>query len=518
MSNVTSAVFALTSLMQAASPAAGEGTALTIYSTVRPGAIPPEMYQPAMRRAGGMDDSRVQVPGYAFVKQQRKVKLDPGLSTLRFTDVAALVEPTTVMFTSLSDKSGTTVVEQNFEFDLVSPDKLLEKFIDRPITVEFVNPDGKPESVAGVLLGKQYGHLMLRTTDAESPIEILQEAGRRIRLSELPGGLITRPTLVWTLSSKAGGDQLVRVTYQTNGMTWWADYNLVYHEHEKDANAGTFDLGAWVSIINQSGASYADARLKLIAGDVERAQPPQSVYGGGRGRAKLAMAEADVSGFEEKAFFEYHLYTLGRATTLPNNSTKQIELFPAARGVPCEKVYVYYGLAVPWWNYGGNVIQDRELGTQSNTKVDVYLRFVNDEKSGLGMPLPSGRVRVNKLDPADESLEFIGENVIDHTPRNEKVLAKLGSAFDVVGAHKMTDFKIDTGRRRMEESFEIRVRNRKDSAVKVLVKETLYRWSQWEIVKKSHEFEKQDARSVHFPVQVEPDGEAVVTYTVRYEW
>ena len=229
------------------------------------------------------------------------------------------------------------------------------------------------------------------------------------------------------------------------------------------------------------------------------------------------MAEAAAPGFQEKSFFEYHLYTLGRPTTLPQNSTKQIELFEAARGVPADKVLVYYGLP---GNYGffPDPVTDRGFGVQSNKKVDVYLRFKNSGDNGLGIPLPSGRIRVNQLDTDDGSLEFIGEDVIDHTPRDEEVLIQLGSAFDVVGERKQIDFRVDTARNTMEETIEIELRNRKDEPVEVLVKENLYRWTNWEIVESSHEWRKIDARTIHVPVRVDAGEEAKLRYRVRYTW
>jgi hypothetical protein len=231
------------------------------------------------------------------------------------------------------------------------------------------------------------------------------------------------------------------------------------------------------------------------------------------------MMEMDqAAGFQEKAFFEYHLYTLGRPATLPDNSTKQLELFDAASGVPAEKVLVYYGLP---WSYGGwwsDPATDRDLGLQMNKSVDVYLRFENSEANGMGVPLPKGRIRVNQVDTDDGSLEFIGEDVIDHTPKNETVLIRMGEAFDVVGERRQVDFTIDSRRRTIDETIEIRLRNHKEQGVRVIVKENLYRWSNWQITEKSHDFEKQDARTVHFPVTVEPEAEVVVTYTVHYSW
>ena len=474
--------------------------ALTIYSTARPGAVSPELY-----RYGGRGQ---QVPGYAMVRHERELVLNRGRNTVRFTDVAALIDPTTVAFESLTDPKGTNVIEQNFQFDLVSSEKLLQKYIDRAITVDQVRGNGV-ESFSGTLLSTA-GALVLRREDGS--IQTLP-ANAGVRLPELPGGLITRPTLVWDLAANRGGTHQTRVSYQTAGITWWADYNLTYSEGA-NANACKLDVGAWVSILNQSGASYPDARLKLIAGDVQRVQPP------GRA-APVAMAarvpEAeDRTGFAEKAFFEYHLYTLGRATTLPDNSTKQIELFPTARGVPCEKTLVYYGAAGRY--YGGGPVTDRNYGIQTNKKVDVYLNFKNAQANNMGMPLPAGRVRVSKLDDADKTLEFIGEDVIDHTPANEKVRIRLGSAFDVVGERRQVDFSIDTARKTMIEEIEVKLRNQKKEAVTVIVKETLYRWSNWQITAKNHDFVKQDARTVHFPVKVAAGGEAVVRYTVQYTW
>ncbi|MCI3952334.1 MAG: hypothetical protein K0R53_1832 [Burkholderiales bacterium] len=501
---LSSVAMAVASALSASCWAAADssGTAVTIYSTLRPGAVPPELY-----RNGGPGQN---VPGYAMVRNERELTFKNGRNTVRFTDVAALIDPTTVLFESLTDAKGTTVVEQNFQFDLVNTQRLLHKYVDRAITVDQVRGDNV-ESFRGTLLSVS-GGLTLRREDGS--IQILpHNAG--IRLPELPGGLITRPTLVWDVAAARSGTHRTRVSYQTGGITWWADYNVTY-EDGAHANACKLDIGAWVSIVNQSGAGYPDARLKLVAGDVQRIAPPGQVR-----RAPMAaraMAQEDrAEGFQEKGFFEYHLYTLGRTTTIPDNSTKQIELFPAARGVPCEKTLVYYGLA-PAYGFGPNPITDRNYGTQSNKKVDVYLGFENAKENNMGMPLPSGRVRVNKLDRADATLEFIGEDKIDHTPRNEKVLIKMGSAFDVVGERRQVNFSIDTSRRTMTEEIEVKLRNHKRESVTVIVKENLYRWVNWQITSKSHDFKKQDARTVHFPLKVAADGETILRYTVHYSW
>ena len=478
------------------------GNALTIYSSARPGAISPELY-----RGGGNGQA---VPGYAVVRQQRELALSRGRNTVRFTDVAGLIDPTTVSFQSLTDPAGTSVIEQNFQFDLVNTKKLLQKYIDRRISVDQVRGNGT-ESFAGTLLSTNDDGLVLKRDDGI--IQTLPyNAG--IRLPELPGGLITRPTLVWDINTNRAGTHNAQVSYQSTGITWWTDYNITYQEGA-NANSCKLDVAAWVSIINQSGASYADAKLKLVAGDVQRAQPQGRVYAAPVAQRAMA-SEMSAKGFEEKEFFEYHLYTLGRPTTLPDNSTKQIELFPTARAVPCEKNLVYYGAAGarPY----GSPATDRTYGVQSNKKVDVYLGFKNAKEQNMGMPLPAGRIRVSKLDESDKTLEFIGEDVIDHTARNEQLLIKLGSAFDVVGERRQVNFSVDSSRKTMTEEIEVKVRNQKKETVTVMVRENLYRWTNWNITNKSHDYRKDDARTVTFPAKIPAGEEAVVRYTVQYRW
>jgi hypothetical protein len=491
--------------MLAGSAGAAE-TAITIYSSAQPGAVPAEYYRPLPGQSAG---DPMGVPGYALISQDRKVSLSPGHTQLRFTDVAALIDPTTVQFVSLSDPESTRVLEQNFQFDLVSTQKLLSKYVDKNVTAQ-VTQGTQSIDISGTLLSAGDG-LVLRGSDGQ--IHALTQYSN-LRFAELPGGLITRPTLVWDITARKGGEQTARVTYQTGGMTWWADYNLSFTPGA-NPNSGFLDVGAWVSIINQSGASYDDAKLKLIAGDVQRAPlAPRT-----SGIAMMSSKRNDLAedaGFAEKAFFEYHLYTLGRRTSLPNNSTKQLELFDAAKHVPAHKTLMYYGQAGMY--YGPGVNSERSYGAVSNKKVDVYLEFKNDDKSGLGVPLPKGRIRVSQIDAADHSLEFIGEDVIDHTPKNERVLVKLGAAFDVVGERRQVDFSLDSKAKWMEEEIEVKIRNHKTEAVDVLVKENLFRWSNWILKSNSANYDKADARTIYFPLQVPADGEQTVHYRVRYTW
>jgi hypothetical protein len=491
---------------QAAAPAAapGDDVAITIYSSAQPGAISPEYYRPL---PGQGTPPAMGVPGYAMVRQERAVQLGAGRSQIRFTDVAALIDPTTVTFTSLTDPA-TRVLEQNFQFDLVSTDKLLLKYIDRPITVERNVGGGGIISTTGTLLSSVSG-LVLRGADGN--ITALNDYAS-LRFPELPGGLITRPTLVWDINAGRAGTQRARVTYQTGGVTWWSDYNLIFNAG-KDANNGFVDLSAWVSIINQSGATFQDAKLKLIAGDVHRAPSPQMAHDVVMMAARAKTEESDA-GFAEKAFDEFHLYTLGRKTTLPNNSTKQIELFDQAKQVPARRLLVLSNAV----GYFGGRYEDPNFPGGGERKVDAYLEFRNDKASGLGVPLPAGRIRVSRLDAADSSLEFIGEDVIDHTPRDEKVRIQLGSAFDVVGERKQVDFTIDSRARWIEEEIEVEVRNHKDEDVEVQVREFLFRWTNWRILSSSQPYEKEDASTILFPVKVPKNSNRTVKYRVRYSW
>jgi hypothetical protein len=445
------------------------------------------------------------VPGFAIVRDERELDLPAGRSQQRFTDVAAFIDPTTVNFVSLTDPS-TRVLEQSFQFDLVNSRKLIEKYIGRLVTVERMQ-GGQLSTTSGTLLSASDG-LVLRAADGT--ISSLKDHSA-IRFTELPGGLITKPTLEWTLNSARAGKHRTRVSYETGGITWWSDYNLVF-KPGRDANSGTLDLSAWVSIVNLSGASYRDARLKLVAGDVQRTAPQNRL----RSIATAAMvtSETDEAGFSEKSFSEYHLYTLGRRTDLPDNSTRQIELFEQVRQIPARKSLVYRSTEVGF----GGLFLDRDFGASSSRAVDVFLEFKNDRSNGLGVPLPAGRIRVSQLDEADGSLEFIGEDRIDHTPRDERVRIKLGAAFDVVGERRQVDFAIDSRARWLEEEIELTVRNRKNEAVEVMIVEPLFRTAQWKIIKQSQESTKLDARQIQFVAKLSKDGETTVRYRVRYTW
>ena len=485
--------------LSAVLPAAEADYALTVYSSAQPGQI----NVGALSGYGAMG-----LPGYALVRDQRKMTVPKGRGEVRFTDVAKLIDPTTVSFASVTDPDGTRVLEQNFQFDLVSAEKLMDRYIGQRISVE--RADGSQiQRIAGTLLGTQ-GALLLQLDSGE--VSSLSRYDN-VSFPSLPGGLITRPTLVWLTDSARGGEHDAQVAYQTRGMTWWADYNVTLDE---TPGGCSMDLAAWVTIVNQSGGSYPQAKLKLVAGEVNRAPAapaPQMMK-----REMVAMAAPmEADGFQESSLFEYHLYTLGRRSDLPDNSTKQLELFPAAMGVGCKKQLVFSAspYAYPLW--GGQPNMDQGLGATHKGEVGAFLEFANKAENRMGMPLPAGRIRVNQASK-DGSLEFIGEDLIAHTPRNETLKIKLGNSFDVVGERKQVDFKLDTTQKFLDETFEIEVRNRKQIAAEVVIREYFYRWSGWELLQTTVKGDKRDQQTMDFNVLIPADGTSKVRYTVRYRW
>ncbi len=468
---------------------------ITIYSSATPGGVPAGLYLPGAGRYSG------QVPGFAMVRHVREYDLDRGISSLRVVDVAAGIDPTTVAFRSLS-QPDTRVLEQSFEFDLVSTDKLLERYIGQQVEVEQTRGDGV-QIITGELLGTA-GGLMLRLEDGS--VQTLN-GYQNVRFPSLPEGLITRPTLLWQLDSPRSGSQQVQIAYQTSGMTWWTDYNLIIDPQDQCK----MDLSAWVTLVNQSGAGYQQAKLKLIAGEVNRVQ-------GGRQQSKqrfavAALAESDA-GFSEKAFNEYHLYTLGRPLDLPQNATKQVELFPAVNNARCQQLLVLDGS--PSWR-GGQQLSENLTGARE-LDAKVVVQFENTEANGMGIPLPAGRVRVSQLDEADGNLEFVGEDAIGHTPRKDTVILNTGVAFDVKGSRKQTSFRIDTRARQAWESMEIEVRNRKREDVDVVVNENLFRATSWEITDSSDEYSKINSNTIQYRLRIPADTVKKLTYSVHYRW
>jgi hypothetical protein len=485
---------------------------LTVYSTADPATFDPQLVAEERQR-----NPQYKIPGYGVVRETRRIPLVAGENQVKFTNVAAGIDPTTVSFKSLTAPQSTSVVEQDFAYDIVSPDKLLEKYLGKTVIInrkQEPRPGERtlPETIEAKLLSFTPEQLVLETNNRQLPVEIIPRDHdiTEIKLFELKTGLITKPTLLWKLNTDHAGDHDVQVSYETDNITWRADYTLVVNKNDTAA-----DLSSWVTLVNESGASYPNARLKLVAGDVRRLRPQRprdEVFYDHGGVARAA--------FQEKGLFEYHLYTLDRPISIANNSTKQIELFPRKSELPCSKLYVFEG--APSGSQPIDVNPERDVRSGTNTKVDVYLQLKNSEKSGLGIPLPAGRIRVYKRDDAadqddtGDALEFVGEDKIDHTPRDETILVRVGSAFDVTGQWKQTN--VTRAERSATDSVEVKLRNHKDQPVHVIVKENLLRGAEWEITAGSEKFDKRDGHTIHIPVDVPAGGEKSVTYTVKYTW
>jgi len=484
-----------------------EGPALTVYSTAQPD-FDPKMFLDS-RRGGPVDAFFArEVPGFAVIREGRSIELSKGLGEIRFTDVAAYIDPTSVSFRDLTAR-GTQVLEQNFEFDLVSPAKLLAKYVDREITLHFDDRESVPV-IRGRLLSAAGNTAVLETGDG---IQIVPTGDARISMGELPGGLITKPTLVWKLNAATGGTHQIETSYQTRGLTWRADYNLTLNGDDTEGS-----INSWVTLLNISGSSYSNARLKLVAGDVQLIRPSQMNRARGMMMAEAAAYDSPPTGFQEESFFEYHLYTLPRRTDIKSNGTQQITLFPPVNGFKVVKELLYRGSGLQGASWGREPVTNRGYGAGSGGDVEVFIEFENERDNGLGIPMPAGKIRIFKTNPNDGALEFLGEDLIGHTPRNETIRVKTGDAFDVIGERTQVDFKLDKSRRTMTETWSIEIRNQKSVVQQVTIEEPMYRWRTWEITDSSVPFTKVDARNVRWQLDVEPEGSGTVVYTVKYTW
>ena len=425
-----------------------------------------------------------------LVKDVRELVLGPGGNEVRFMDVASQIDPTTVHLKSLTDPTGLRILEQNYEYDLLNPQKLLDKFVGK--SVKLMASDGT--LVDAILLSNNNGPIYKINGQIH-----LGHPGRVI-LPEIPDNLIPKPTLVWLLQNRSGRPQRAEASYLTSGITWKADYVVVLNAKD---NGG--DLSGWVTIDNKSGATYTDAALKLVAGDIHRAVTRREM----RDALELAPRKAEVAQaprqFQQESFFEYHLYSLDGRTTIKQNQTKQISLMNVNE-IPVKKELRYYGASQ---YYRG------PLGTpMSNQKVGVFLEIVNKEQHRLGMPLPKGTIRVYKA-ASDGSLQFIGEDIIDHTPKDEKVKIKMGEAFDVVGERTQRDWK-KIAWNVYETEWDVQIRNHKKEEVQVTIIEPVP--GDWEVVKSSHPYEKIEAHTLKYVVTVPKDDKVTVNYRVRMRW
>jgi hypothetical protein len=397
-----------------------------------------------------------------LVKDQRPIELQRGVFTLPFKDVAAQIDPTSVAFSALGHP-GVRRGEHNEEF---------------PVRAKLLSVQGGAVYQIGDSIA-------------------LNPPGRVV-LPDLKGDLKALPTLVWTLKSDRSGPEPVEVSYLTTGLNWKADYVATLAEDDK-----TLSLGGWVTLQNSSGTTYPNAKLKLVAGDIHRA-PQGPVFVDGRVALREAAVAQDAASFEERTFFEYHLYDLPRPTTIKNNQTKQIRLLEGG-GVKTDKVYRLAG--APWY-------YTQQYGGEKGLKIGVYQEFDNKKRNGLGIALPGGVVRLYKAD-TDGSLQLIGEDRIDHTPRDERVKLKVGEAFDIVAERRQTEYrKLAPGL--YEEEFEVVIRNHKDERIVVEIVEPLP--SDWTMLSNTHDYKKMDAFTVQFDVPIASHGEATLKYRVRIKF
>jgi hypothetical protein len=452
-----------------------------------PATTPAEGAQVAVGRTAQTD---VMVTIYngnlGLVKDIRDVQLPAGVHEIHYADVASLIDPTSVHLKSLTDPAGLRILEQNYEYDLLSSDKLMEKYVGKK--VRLYQPDGTYHDAT-----------LLSTAGPIFEINGQIHLGHngRLVLPSLPENLVAKPTLVWLLRNQATSKQTVQASYLTGGLNWKADYVMVV-----DASETRSDLTGWVTIDNKSGATYSNAALKLVAGDINRAQD-------GRRNAKAlemmarSPSVADASrDFKSEGFFEYHLYTLDGRTTIKDNQTKQLTLM-AANGVAVQKQLIYYG-AQDYYRTSYGI-------PMSNQKVGVYLELKNSQDQRLGVPLPKGKIRVYKADTSG-SQQLIGEDWIDHTPKDEKVKIKMGDAFDVVGERTQNEWR-KIASNVYEVEWEISLRNHKKEDQTVTVIEPVP--GDWQVLASTHAWEKPEAHTLRFTIPVGKESASKLVYRVR---
>jgi len=451
----------------------------------------------------------------SLIREQRTMNVQKGMSHVVIPDIPSTIDGTSLHFLSITDPTAIKVLEQNYRYDLVNQEKLLEKYLGKDIQFVRINEETKKEyTVTGKLLTSGWQAQPLSGAGGGLVVEVngrieLNPTGRLI-LPSLPEGLIVKPQLEWLVSNTREGKHDVEISYLAGQLSWTCDYVALMNKDDS-----RLDLTGWVTLTNNSGTSFKDAGLKLVAGDVNLVRQQ---FEGMRLQKGIMAEAAEQPQFKQTELFEYKLYSLQRHTDLNNDETKQIEL-TSAKDVSAKKVFIYDGLSGQWraWYNSYDYRSQGSFGQQSNPKVGVFVTFKNDEKSGLGIALPKGKIRMYKRD-VDEKEQFIGEDQIDHTPKDEEIRLYLGNAFDLVGSRVQKDFKSFASGKLVEETIEIKVRNHKTEPVEVQIYEHPWRWSEWEITRSSDEWTKVDQSTIKFPVKIGKDEEKIVTYTIRYSW
>src|SRR5581483_579859 len=448
------------------------------------------------------DRQAVNITGYnsnrGLVRETRRLTLPHGRVALRFAGVTAQIRPETVHLASLTAPSALRILEQNYQYDLLNPAKLLDKFVGREITLvlrRYSNNTESFEPVQATLLSNNGGQVWrINGQIVINPSNIAE-----MRFPDLPKNLVATPTLVWDVENREASTQTIEASYLTAGMNWRSDYVLLVNADDTKA-----DLQGWVTLTNASGATFEDARLQLVAGDVNRVAENRTYALAGAMARKESMDEAQ---FQEQGFFEYHLYTLQRPTTIRDNETKQVSLLEAA-GFDVKKEFVLNGQRYYYQNYNNP-------GQSIKEKVGVFIQFRNAQTNKLGMPLPAGTIRLYKKDDKGNQ-QFIGEDRIDHTPKDEDVRVKVGDAFDIVAERKQTDYKVLASGHLYEYAYEIKIRNHKETPVTVVVNEPI--GGDLEMVSTTFEAKKTAAFAAQFNVPVAKHGEATLSYRVRVRY
>ena len=448
---------------------------------------------------------------FAVVRERVPLNLQAGDNAVTFAGATLQLEPDSVVLRDPAGRVQIRVLEQSYRADVMSQGLLLSLNEGKQIDFLVRDQDAKEHTVRGKIIRSGY-------SPGGQPTDPIIEVDGKLRFSlpgeplfpALAGDGILKPTLTWRIAADQTAQFQAELGYVTGGMSWQAAYNLVAPE-----KGDLLDIVGWVTVNNQSGKVFENATVKLMAGNVNKIAPKGTP--GPMARRELMMtAVADMGQVTEKAFDEFHLYSLARSVTLRDRETKQVE-FMRAIGVKAPVIYVYDGGSNFGQFYGG-MNRDPGYGTQSNSKVWVMREFRNSEDNKLGLPLPKGRMRFYRRDDADGRIEFTGENELEHTAKNELIRIYTGDAFDVVGERVRTDFQNSGRQDYAEESFEIKVRNRKAEPIEVRVVEHLYRWSNWRILQQSDESTKKDAQTIEFRIPLKPDEERTVTYRVRYDW
>jgi hypothetical protein len=451
---------------------------------------------------------------FAVVRDTVPLDLKAGDNAVIYSGATAQVEPDSVILRDPAGKHSLQIVEQNYRNDPVSQELLLSLFEGKTIVFEkrrMKDNTQVDEPIQGKIIRSGYvpGGATEQPIIEVNGIKQFSLPGEP-RFPDLGDDTVLKPAFNWLLQSDKPGKFDAEVGYVTGGFTWSASYNLVSPE-----KGDLVDLVGWITMNNNSGKTFENAKIKLMAGDVNKIQPVVRVMSGGRGGGGGFGGGGFAPPVTEKAFDEFHLYDIARETTLHDRETKQVE-FVHAEKMFAPTIYVYDGASN--YRFSGGLNQSQNYGQSDNKKVIVQREFKNAETNQLGVALPAGKLRFYRRD-SDSQLQFVGENTIDHTPRDETIRVTTGDSFDLVGERKQTNFRVDTGDKWIDESFEIKLRNhKKDAPVEIRVVEHLYRWSNWDITAKSDDFVKKDSQTIEFRIPVKPDEERMVTYTVHYSW